>query len=232
MLVYVDDGLILAKERAFIEEVLAFLEKKFEIKAHEPTTFIGFEIHRQNGIILVNQQGYVKNLLERFQMLEFKPASVPMQDQDLLPCEQTISSLPYQQLVGALIFLSNLTRPDISFAVSRLAQFMNCYNETHWAAAKHVLRYLKGTCDFGLRYEPVEDFALSGYSDSDYTGCKIHRKSTGGFMFFLGKGLISWSSQKQPIIALSSTEAEYIALALAARESIWLKRFLNEIGLE
>jgi hypothetical protein len=232
LLVYVDDGLILAKKRAFIEEVLAFLEKKCEIKAHEPTTFIGFEIHKQNGIILVNQQGYVKNLLERFQMLECKPASVPMQDNDLLPCEQPNPSLPYQQLVGALIFLSNLTRPDISFAVSRLAQFMNSYNETHWAAAKHVLRYLKGTCDLGLRYEPAQDFALSGYSDSDYAGCKIHRKSTGGFMFFLGKGLISWSSQKQPIIALSSTEAEYIALASAARESIWLRRFLNEIGLE
>src|SRR5882757_2885731 len=107
---------------------------------------------------------------------------------------------------------------------------MNGYDETHWKASLTVLRYLTATTDFGLMYSRSKDFTLHGYSDSDYAGCKIDRKSTSGFMFFAGEKLVSWSSHKQPITSLSSTEAEYIALASAARETVWLRRFLCEIG--
>ncbi|CAG7821978.1 unnamed protein product, partial [Allacma fusca] len=148
----------------------------------------------------------------------------------LLPGITADNGLPYRQLVGSLIFLAKCTRPDISFAVSKLSQFLNSYDKDHWKAAKQVLRYLKGTSNLGIRYNPGRTLKLTGYSDSDYAGDKTERKSTSGQVFFLGKQLISWTSRKQPCVAMSSTEAEYIALASAAREAIWLRRFLNELG--
>ncbi|CAG7639035.1 unnamed protein product [Allacma fusca] len=125
---------------------------------------------------------------------------------------------------------SRSSRPDISFAVSRLAQFMNSYNESHWNAAKGILRYLKGTADMGITYHCSGDMELTAYTDSDYAGDKVTRKSTSGFVVMLNSSIITWSSQKQPCVSLSSTEAEYIALTSGAREIVWLRSFLEEMG--
>ena len=101
----------------------------------------------------------------------------------------------------------------------------------HWCAVKRVLRYVKATSDLGLKFESTESFALAGFSDSDWAGCAESRKSTSGFVFQLGKCTVSWSSKKQPIVALSSTEAEYIALCRAAQEAVWLRNLLSDVGL-
>ncbi|CAG7825277.1 unnamed protein product, partial [Allacma fusca] len=106
---------------------------------------------------------------------------------------------------------------------------MSGYDETHWKAAKNVLRYLKGTLDMGITYSTGGNMRLVGYTDSDYAGDKLSRKSTTGTAIFLNDGIVSWTSQKQPCVALSSTEAEYIALASGAREAVWLRSLLDEL---
>ncbi|CAG7724410.1 unnamed protein product, partial [Allacma fusca] len=107
---------------------------------------------------------------------------------------------------------------------------MSGYDESHWTAAKNVLRYLKQTSGYGINYKSGGDMELKTYTDSDYAGCKISRKSTSGMLVFLNNALISWTSQKQPCVALSSTEAEYIAVSSGARESVWLRSLIEELG--
>jgi len=159
-----------------------------------------------------------------------KPTSVPMQvNLELTPDEENEERLPYPQLVGALLFLARLSRLDIAYAVSRLSRFMNSYGQVHWDAAKKILRYLKGTKELGLFYKRGCSMELTGFCDSDYAGDKFDRKSTGGFVFLIGDGILTWCSQKQRVVACSSTEAEYIALADAAREAQWLRCFLEEL---
>jgi len=151
---------------------------------------------------------------------------------DLKRVETCRTNLPYRELVGSLLFLARTTRPDISYAVSKLAQYCNGHDLEHWKAAKEVLRYLKGTMTTGIRYEKQDSIELYSYTDFDYAGDRQDRKSTTGFAFFINNQIISWCSQKQDIVSLSSTEAEYIALAAGAKECMWLRKFLGELGVE
>ena len=114
--------------------------------------------------------------------------------------------------------MQQYTGPDISVAVGLLSQFMTNPNKEHWNGVKRVLRYLKGTLNYGLKYEHSENFVLTGFSDADWAGDKIIRKSMSGYIFRLGESTISWGSKKQSVVALSTTEAEYIALSLATQE--------------
>ena len=122
------------------------------------------------------------------------------------------------------------TRPDISYAVNILSQFMAKPNESHWKAAKKVLRYLKGTMNFVLLYTDKFDVQLAGFSDSDWAGNLDDRRSTTGYAFNIGSGVVSWSSKKEPTISLSSIEAEYKAMASATCEVVWLRRILEDVG--
>ncbi|XP_043484709.1 secreted RxLR effector protein 161-like [Leptopilina heterotoma] len=137
---------------------------------------------------------------------------------------------PYRELVGCILYLSISTRPDISHAASVLGQFNNCFNRTHWNAAKRVLRYLKGTSDLGILYTH-ERSDLAGYVDADWAGSTHDRRSFTGFAFILSGGAIVWDSRKQRNVALSTTEAEYMAMAEAAKEVVHLRHFLVELGL-
>jgi len=170
-------------------------------------------------------------------MIDCNSVTVPMQPgQDLLAAPDNDESIPFRQLIGALLFIARLTWPDIAFAVSKLSQFISAHNNTHWEAAKKLLQYLKGTVDLGFLYKRTtfdkEEVKLFGYSDADYTGDKQDRKSTGGFAFFLNQSLITWGSNKQPIVSCSSTESEYIALAATCREAMWLKNHMDELNIK
>ncbi|XP_073979926.1 uncharacterized protein [Rhodnius prolixus] len=139
--------------------------------------------------------------------------------------------LPYRELIGALTYLVLATRPDISYSVSRLGQFNNCYTKEHWVAAKRVLRYLKGTADVGITY--VSDKKpLVGYVEADWAGNTDGRRSCTGFIFMYSGGPISWDSKKQRTVALSSTEAEFMSMTEAVKESIYLQRIFGEVGCE
>lgn len=133
-----------------------------------------------------------------------------------------IVELPYRELIGSLMYLAVCTRPDIAFAVNYLSQFNCCYNASHWTAAKQILRYLQGTKELGLRFRktgrPIEGV------DADWANCISDRRSYTGFAFILKRCPISWEARKQKTVALSSTEAEYIALLEASKEVIYLKQ--------
>lgn len=117
------------------------------------------------------------------------------------------------------------------FVVSLISRFMENPTQLHLQAAKRVLRYLKGTTDFGIFYRKGGDDELIGYSDSDYAGDLEDRKSTSGYVFLLSSGAVSWSSKKQPVVSLSTTEAEFIAAASCACQAVWLKRVLENLDL-
>lgn len=135
-------------------------------------------------------------------------------------------------MVGSLRYLVN-TRPDLAFSVGYVSRFMEAPTTEHWAAVKHILRYVNGTLKLGCKFEKNGGgFQLTGYSDSDMAGDISDRKSTTGVLFKLGNNLISWQSQKQKVVALSSCEAEYIAATTAACQGVWLSRLLGELMLE
>jgi len=149
-----------------------------------------------------------------------------------LGCESKVEQkLPYRELVGALNYLAVATRPDISFVCSYLGQFNNCYDRTHWTAAKRVLRYLKGTSDVGLFYTPTEE-PLSGFVDADWGANLADRKSHTGMCFIWSGGPITWDSRKQRSVALSSNESEYMGLSDASKEAIYLRGMFEELGMK
>jgi hypothetical protein len=141
---------------------------------------------------------------------------------------QLVDATVYRQWIGSLMYLVN-TRPDICFAVNTLNQYMVEPRSVHMVGAKHVLRYVAGTVDFGLDYVRGDGVGLVGYTDSDWAGCVADRKNSLGCCFSLGSGLVSWFSRKQKSIALSSAEAEYMAASQASCEAIWLRKML--VGL-
>lgn len=139
-----------------------------------------------------------------------------------------IGEYPYQNLIGCLMYLTVNSRPDIAYVTSYLSQFNTCFTKEHWNAAKRVLQYLKGTLNYSLVYRRCKE-PLRGYCDADWANCPIDRKSYTGYTFKLSGGPVSWESRKQPTVALSSTEAEYMALASATKEACYLRRFVHEI---
>uniref|UniRef100_A0A151UDF9 Retrovirus-related Pol polyprotein from transposon TNT 1-94 n=1 Tax=Cajanus cajan TaxID=3821 RepID=A0A151UDF9_CAJCA len=144
---------------------------------------------------------------------------------------EAIDSTMFKQLIGSLMYL-NATRPDIMFSVSVVSRFMENPKETHYVAAKRILRYLRGTTDLGIHYKRQGKTDLTSYCDSDYAGDQDDRKSTSGYVFLLSSGAISWSSRKQPIVTLSTTEAEFVAAAYCVCQGIWIKRILEELGVK
>jgi hypothetical protein len=140
-----------------------------------------------------------------------------LRDSDSDPVDSSL----YRQLIGSLMYLVN-TRPDICFAVNMLSQFQVEPRHEHWIAAKHILRYLRGTITYGLRYASNSDVQLHGFTDSDWAGSADDRKSTSGMCFSMGSAMISWASRKQKSVALNTAEAEYIAACDACTEAVWL----------
>ncbi|OJT04063.1 Copia protein [Trametes pubescens] len=146
--------------------------------------------------------------------------------------------IPYQAAIGTLMYAALGTRPDISYAVQALSQFSSRPGPAHWTAVKRVFRYLKGTLDYGMTYGRkgetharayYRNLRLEGYSDADWGANPVDRKSISGYAFLIGSGVIAWSSKKQAVVALSSTEAEYMAISYAARHAIWMRTLLAEL---
>ena len=199
----------------------------------ELTFFLGFQIKQMREEIFISQEKYINDLLKRFKMDECKPIKTPMPtnghpnlDEGGNPVDQTL----YRSMIGSLLYLT-ASRPDIMFSVCMCARFQASPKETHLIAVKRILRYLKHTPSIGLWYPKGALFELIGYSDSDYAGCKVDRKSTSGGCHLLGRSLVSWSSKKQNSVALSTAEAEYIAAGACCAQILYMKQTLLDYGV-
>jgi hypothetical protein len=233
LVLYVDDLFLTGSERLIVECKRA-LTSEFEMKdLGMMHYFLGLEVWQRTDEIFLSQGKYTVEILKKFGMTDCKSMPTPMV-MDLKKMNEAstdsgeIDPHLYRQLIGSLMYLVN-TRPDICYAVNVLSQFMSQPRQTHWIAAKHVLRYLRGTVGYGLRYASSVDMRLQGYADADWAGSAVDRKSTSGCCFTLGSAMVSWCSRKQSSVALSTAEAEYIALSVAVREAVWLRKLLTDL---
>ena len=191
---------------------------------------------RKAQTISLSQESFINTIIRRFNLEEAKTIPFPIyptiyySTKDA-PADKTeaahMAKMPYRQAIGSLMYAAVATRPDIAFAVSTLSQFLENPGEAHWDAVKRVFRYLAGTRGHVLTYGG-ERMELIGYTDADGSS-QDHRRAISGHAFFIDAGAISWSSRKQELVALSTTEAEYIAATHATKEGIWLRRFIGEL---
>lgn len=235
LLVYVDDILIVSKTLDRINEIKQSLMGAFDARdLGEANLFLGMTIvrDRPNHTIKLGQQRAITDLLAKYNMSDCKSKSVPIGAGVQLAAGDSdpidTNTYPYASVVGALLYLSVCTRPDIAFAVGVLSRHMAAPTTAHWAAAKGVLRYLAGTTDICLCFGHSE--GVLGYCDSDYAADLDTRRSTTGYVFLMHGGAISWQSRKQPTVAVSTTEAEYMAAASATKEALCLRTLLRDFG--
>lgn len=240
--IYVDDIIIASNDVEVIKEFKGKLSEVFEMKDLGKINFcVGIEFQETSidgkRKMKMCQTRYIKDVLSRFGMEVCKTVCTPLDPSIKLvkpetPDKNYMKSVPYQKLIGSLLYISTGTRPDITFAVNFLSQFNTSYDETHWNAAKHVLRYLNGTKERGINFEKSGNTNITGFTDADWGNCLHDRRSYTGFVFKIGNNVVSWEARKQHTVALSSTEAEYMALSEAAKEGVHVKRFLEEIGVK
>ena len=230
---YVDDIIYMGSSKSMIEDFKRSMMSHFEMSdlglLHY---FLGLEIKQMEGEIFVSQKNYAENLLKKFNMLHCKQSATPMNTGEKLYLNDgsgEADARSYRKLVGGLIYLTH-TSPDIMFAVGIISRFMQCPTKHHFGAARRVPRYIAGTLSYGLHYTHVNDFKLYGYTDNDWAGSIEDRKSTSGCVFIMGSAAVTWSSKKQEITALSTTEAEYVATTSSACQAIWIRRILTNMG--
>ena len=229
---YVDDLIFTGNDLKLCAEFKASMQSEFDMTdLGRMKYFLGVEIHQTEAGIFLCQGKYASEILARFGMGSCNAVNNPMVPGTKLSSQEKgeeIDSTEYKQLIGSLIYITT-TRPDIMYAVSFLSRFMAAPKEGHLLAAKRILRYLKGTMNFGIFYKRSSDNTLKGYTDSDFAGDLDGGKSTSGYVFMMGDGAVAWSSKKQPIVTLSTTEAEYVAATACACQSIWMREVLNSI---
>lgn len=238
LIIYVDDVIIGSKREEEIDKAENLLGQYFKLTSlGNLNYYLGINIEKEeSGIYSMNQKGYIEKIIERFNLKDAKNSKIPLDPGYFKSREEEQTEFPdptiYQSLIGMILYLAVNTRPDISVSTSILGRSMSKPNKTDWNEAKRVVKYLKMTKDFKLYLgQTTEEQILVGYSDADWAGDKNDRKSNSGFLFKLFGSCISWMSRKQQCVTLSSTEAEYVALAEAAQEAVWLKRILEDFGV-
>ncbi|KAI0500673.1 hypothetical protein KFK09_018889 [Dendrobium nobile] len=230
ILIYVDDILVTGSDPLYISSLISNLQKRFQTRnLGHLSKFLGIDFHRSAHGYHLSQQSYITDLLHLASMSTCKPLLTPLPSK--YPADPNLQS-PFtqpdlfRQLAGSFQFLTS-TRPDIAFAVNKLCQHMHNPLILHFQLLKRVLRYLNGTSTHGL-FLPKTKLHLSAYSDSDWAGNQLDRKSTTGYCLFLGITLLNWSVKKQTTIARSSTEAEYRSMAAVAADIIWTRRLCED----
>ena len=209
---------------------------------------------RPNRRLFIHQKPYIESVLRRFQMDSCNTVSTPMEPNKQLSTNageaSELEKLEYQQAIGSVMYIMLATRPDLAYTVSTLSLYCSNPGPEHAIATQRVFRYLKKTVNTGIAFEKTEHPAIDeailketkplgkglngliGFTDSDWARDKELRRSTSGYLFTLYRGAISWKSARQKVVATSSTEAEYIACSEAAKEGLWLRRIMMEIGRE
>jgi hypothetical protein len=242
--VHVDDFVAVGSSTSAIDNFRNNLKGSFEISEGPLDLCLGIKLdcNRVSKTIALSQPVLIQHVIITFGQAEAHPAPTPMADGALAflrhpdPKDQLsnneiahLSSLPYCSLIGSLMYITISSHPDISFAVSKLSQFLDCFRSHYWEAALRVVRYLKSTKNFRLILGGPS-FQLTGFLDSSWAE-EENRKSHMGYCFTVGSSVISWSSKRQATVAGSSTEAEYIAASEASQEALWLRSLLHELNL-
>ena len=231
---YVDDILIFGTNLKVIEEVKSFLSQNFEMKdLGVADVILNIKLLRDNeGGITLLQSHYVEKVLSRFGYSDCTPSQTPYDPSVLIRKSKGMAKdqLRYSQIIGSLMYLASATRPDIAFAVSKLSRFVSKPGDVHWHAVERVMRYLKGTMNYGLHYTGYPS-VLEGYSDANWISDADEMKATTGYMFTLGGGAVSWKSCKQTILTRSTMEAELTALDTSGVEARWLRDLLMDLPL-
>jgi len=240
LVLYVDDIIVGGPKLSWINEFKADIQKQFKIKDLGPVSWcLGMEVCRDRlaKTIELTQKKYISDMLQQYNMTDCKPVSTPMALGTMVAASgETLEDIkPYQSLVGSLLYAAVATKPDIAQVVGKLARMMSKPEQQHWELAKRVLRYLKGTAELGLRFSGgAVDQAnvLYGYSDADWAGDPSSRRSTTGYVFLLNGAAVSWNSKLQPTVALSTAEAEYMAVCATMQEGLFLRQLLDDMGFK
>lgn len=231
--VYVDDLLVSGSCDEDVRNFKVEMNAKIEMSDLELLTYyLGIKVSQSDTGIALKQETYAKNILNKTRMIDCNATRSQMEHKLRLSKGEEgelVNPKEYKSIVGALRYLTH-TRPDLSFTVGVVSRFMEKPTVKHLQAVKGILRYVKGTLSYGLTYKRGESkVTLTGYSDSDFGKDLDDGKSTGGVAFYMNGNLVTWTSQKQPSVALSSCEAEFMAATMAACQGIWLRRLLTEI---
>ena len=237
--VYVDDILIVSKVLELVQWAKDCIKDAFDARdLGEAKLYLGMTIvrDRQARTLKLGQERLTAQLLETYRMTDAKPASVPLTAGSTLVKDEgkvlDQAKYPFCQVVGSLMHLANCTRPDIAFAVGSLAKYMQQPTTAHWNAAMGVLKYLGSTKNHGVCFGGNRDEReFVGYCDADYAGDLDTRRSTTAYVFIYNGGAVSWSSRRQQTVAVSTTEAEYMAASAAIKEALWLKKLLGDLHI-
>lgn len=233
LIIYVDDGLLFAMNKADLDEPIKYLQEAFKMRVIEGGTFVGLEIVRKDFGYFIHQAAYTKKILKRFSMENCKSVSAPLlakhnltevEDQPLYDC-------PYREAIGALLYLATNSRPDILHAVTMLARFSDKPQKKHWFAIQRVMRYLQGTIKYGLSYAKGSAIELIAYSDADWGSDVKVRKSISGTLILVSGGPVIFRSSQQTLVSQSTTESEFIAAADTVKELKWLQMLFEELNM-
>ena len=236
---YVDDLIILVETAEDMGKIKETLGTKFKMKDMKELHYcLGITIvhDRVKQKVWLNQYQYIEKLLKKFGQAETKTMSTPADINVKLKKNDSVSkrvnTVQYQSIAGILLYAAMATRPDIAYAVGVLSKFCANLDESHLTAARCVLRYLKGTINYGIKYEKSGNAGLTGYSDASWADDLDDPRSTSGNVFLLANGPVSWFSKKQATVSMSIAESDYVALSQVAQEALWLRRLLEEIGMD
>jgi hypothetical protein len=231
--VYVDDLIIIGGCNKEINSFKKQMQAEFSMSDLGPLSFYqGLEVHQKDGRITLSQGAYAARIVDRAGLTGCNPRATPMEPRLKLSKNSSapaVDGIEYRSLIGSLRYFVN-TRPDLAFATGIVSTCMEKPTEEHLAAVKRIIRYVSGTIHLGCQYSRADDCRLVGFCDSDLAGVVDSSKSTTGVAFFLGRSLVSWQSQKQRVISLSTCEAEYMAAAAAAAcQGVCLARLLSDL---
>lgn len=233
--VYVDDLLIFFKNNTKLNDLKSYLNKTFMMKDVGPIeSCLGMRVKQENFGIELDQEAYINDMLVRFGMENSKPVGTPSDTHEKLSTTMVtvetslVGKVPYQEAVGSLLYLAQCTRPDIAFAVNDVSRFNANHGQTHWKAVKRIFRYLKGTANYKLKFSRSKDL-FHCYTDADWASDVDKRRSCSGHVILMSNAAISWQSKRQATVALSSTEAEYMAMSAAICEVIWTQQLSSEL---
>nr|GEV12120.1 uncharacterized mitochondrial protein AtMg00810-like [Tanacetum cinerariifolium] len=233
--VYVDDIIFGTTNKELCKAFEKLIKDKFQMSSMgELAFFLGLQVKQKQDEIFISQDKYVAEILRKFGLTDGKPASTPIDiEKPLLndPDGEDVDVHAYMSIIGSLMYL-NSSRPDIMFAICACARFQVTPKASHLHAVKRIFRYLKGKPHLGLWYPKDSPFNLVAYSDSDYAGVSLDRKSTTGGCQFLGCRLISWQCKKQTVVGTSSIEAEYVAAASCCAQVLWIQNQLLDYGID